>query len=106
MTSQTAPRVLVGHGTENDFVVLPDPDGTVWPEHRLDAAMVRRLCERRAGRGGDGVLRVLVVAQLRVSQSEQPHARPLHQLRQRLPIPVSRLPRQLALVPFRSHHRA
>ena len=52
-------RVLVGHGTENDFVVLPDPDGTAWPEDRLDAAMVRRLCERRSGIGGDGVLRVV-----------------------------------------------
>ena len=53
------PRVLLGHGTENDFVVLPDPDGTVWPEDRLDAALVRRLCDRRAGLGGDGVLRVV-----------------------------------------------
>jgi len=59
VTSQTGPRVLLGHGTENDFVVLPDPDGTVWPEARLDAAMVRRLCDRRAGLGGDGVLRVV-----------------------------------------------
>jgi diaminopimelate epimerase len=55
----SAHRVLVGHGTENDFVVLPDPDGTGWPEDRLDPAMVRRLCERRAGLGGDGVLRVV-----------------------------------------------
>jgi diaminopimelate epimerase len=54
-----APRVLLGHGTENDFVVLPDPDGTAWPEDRLDAALVRRLCDRRAGLGGDGVLRVV-----------------------------------------------
>jgi diaminopimelate epimerase len=53
------PRVLRGHGTENDFVVLPDPDGTRWPEDRLDAALVRRLCDRRAGLGGDGVLRVV-----------------------------------------------
>jgi diaminopimelate epimerase len=52
-------RVLVGHGTENDFVVLPDPDGSGWPESRLDEAMVRRLCDRRAGLGGDGVLRVV-----------------------------------------------
>ena len=51
--------MLLGHGTENDFVVLPDPDGTVWPEHRLDAALVQRLCDRRAGLGGDGVLRVV-----------------------------------------------
>jgi diaminopimelate epimerase len=55
----TAPRVLIGHATENDFVVLPDPDGTLWSGDRLDAAMVRRLCERRAGLGGDGVLRVV-----------------------------------------------
>jgi diaminopimelate epimerase len=51
--------VLLGHGTENDFVVLPDPDGTVWPEDRLDAELVRRLCDRRSGLGGDGVLRVV-----------------------------------------------
>jgi diaminopimelate epimerase len=59
VTDQTSPRVLLGHGTENDFVVLPDPDGHVWPESRLDAALVRRLCDRRAGLGGDGVLRVV-----------------------------------------------
>ncbi|MGY2128650.1 diaminopimelate epimerase [Blastococcus sp. SYSU DS0617] len=53
------PRVLIGHGTENDFVVLPDPDGSVWPGKRLDDAMVRRLCDRRAGLGGDGVLRLV-----------------------------------------------
>jgi diaminopimelate epimerase len=53
------PRVLLGHGTENDFVVLPDPDGDVWPETRLSADLVRRLCDRRAGPGGDGVLRVV-----------------------------------------------
>jgi diaminopimelate epimerase len=51
--------VLRGHGTENDFVVLPDPDGAVWPEQRLDAATVRRLCDRHAGVGGDGVLRLV-----------------------------------------------
>jgi len=55
----SSPRVLIGHGTENDFVVLPDPDGTVWSGDRLDAAMVRRLCDRRAGLGGDGVLRLV-----------------------------------------------
>ncbi len=54
-----SPPVLIGHGTENDFVVLPDPDGSVWPGARLDAAMVRRLCDRRAGLGGDGVLRLV-----------------------------------------------
>ncbi len=50
-----------GHGTENDFVLLPDLDGTVHGE--LDgqqmAERVRALCDRRAGIGGDGVLRVV-----------------------------------------------
>jgi diaminopimelate epimerase len=47
-----------GHGTENDFVLLPDPDGEV----ALDAGRVRRLCDRRAGIGADGVLRVVRTA--------------------------------------------
>ena len=48
---------LKGHGTENDFVLLPDPDGSVHGE--LSPERVRALCDRRAGIGGDGVLRVL-----------------------------------------------
>ena len=44
-----------GHGTENDFVVLPDPDG----ELELTAARVAALCDRRRGLGADGVLRVV-----------------------------------------------
>jgi diaminopimelate epimerase len=46
-----------GHGTENDFVLLPDPDGSVHGE--LAPALVAALCDRRAGIGGDGVLRVV-----------------------------------------------
>ncbi len=46
-----------GHGTENDFVILPDPDG----ELDLTPALVRRLCDRRAGIGADGVLRIVEV---------------------------------------------
>ena len=46
-----------GHGTENDFVLLPDPNGDVHGD--LDADLVRRLCDRRAGVGADGVLRVI-----------------------------------------------
>ncbi len=44
-----------GHGTENDFVLLPDANG------RLDLTpeQVIRLCDRRAGIGGDGVVRVV-----------------------------------------------
>ena len=43
-----------GHGTENDFVVLPDPGA----ELSLTAAGVAALCDRRRGLGADGVLRV------------------------------------------------
>jgi diaminopimelate epimerase len=50
-------RFLKGHGTENDFVLLPDPDGTVHGE--LSPELVRALCHRRAGIGGDGVIRVV-----------------------------------------------
>ncbi len=46
-----------GHGTENDFVVLPDPDGSVHGD--LDEDRVRALCERRSGLGADGVLRAV-----------------------------------------------
>jgi len=48
---------LKGHGTENDFVLLPDHDGSVHGD--LPPERVRALCDRRAGIGGDGVLRVL-----------------------------------------------
>ena len=48
-------RVLKGHGTGNDFVLLPDLDGRI----DLSADMVRALCDRRFGIGGDGVLRVV-----------------------------------------------
>jgi diaminopimelate epimerase len=54
----TAPQsvpFLKGHGTENDFVIIPDPDGRL----DLSAAAVARLCDRRAGIGGDGLLRVV-----------------------------------------------
>jgi diaminopimelate epimerase len=46
---------LKGHGTENDFVLLPDPTGTL----DLTPSRVRALCDRRRGLGADGVLRVL-----------------------------------------------
>ena len=48
---------LKGHGTENDFVLLPDPDGTVHGD--LEPGFVRFLCDRHAGIGADGVLRVI-----------------------------------------------
>ena len=43
-----------GHGTENDFVLLPDVDA----ELTLSAARVAALCDRRRGLGADGVLRI------------------------------------------------
>ncbi len=55
-----------GHGTENDFVLLPDPDGTSHGD--LDADLVRALCDRRSGIGADGVLRAV-----RTSAYDDPH---------------------------------
>ncbi|MGW7417325.1 diaminopimelate epimerase [Streptomyces sp. NPDC054863] len=46
---------LKGHGTENDFVIVPDPDNVL----DLPATVVARLCDRRAGVGGDGLLHVV-----------------------------------------------
>ncbi|WP_406506189.1 diaminopimelate epimerase [Streptomyces sp. NBC_00212] len=46
---------LKGHGTENDFVIVPDPDNAL----DLPAPVVARLCDRRAGIGGDGLLHVV-----------------------------------------------
>jgi diaminopimelate epimerase len=44
-----------GHGTGNDFVILPDADGQL----ALGPALVAALCDRRRGIGADGVLRVV-----------------------------------------------
>jgi diaminopimelate epimerase len=51
----TSVRALKGHGTENDFVLIPDLDG----EFPLTPQLVRRLCDRHSGLGADGVLRVV-----------------------------------------------
>jgi diaminopimelate epimerase len=51
-----------GHGTENDFILLPDPDGVLHPD--LDAETVRRLTDRHTGLGADGVIRVVRSATL------------------------------------------
>ncbi|MER5929277.1 diaminopimelate epimerase [Streptomyces sp. NPDC002054] len=53
MTSSLA--FLKGHGTENDFVIIPDPDNAI----DLPAPAVARLCDRRAGLGADGILHVV-----------------------------------------------
>ena len=51
-------RVVKGHGTRNDFVLLPDYDGAL----EISDGLVRALCDRRGGVGGDGVLRVIRTA--------------------------------------------
>jgi diaminopimelate epimerase len=55
-------RFLKGHGTENDFVLLPDHAGDV--HGALPPDRVVALCDRRAGIGADGVLRVVRSAAL------------------------------------------
>jgi diaminopimelate epimerase len=48
-------RFAKGHGTGNDFVVVPDFDNELEMTSKLAAA----LCDRHFGVGGDGVLRVV-----------------------------------------------
>ncbi|AKT52189.1 diaminopimelate epimerase [Arsenicicoccus sp. oral taxon 190] len=57
MTSRTLPFTK-GHGTENDFVLVPDPDGAL----SLGPGEVAWIADRRAGVGGDGVIRVVPTA--------------------------------------------
>jgi diaminopimelate epimerase len=54
-----------GHGTGNDFVLLPDPDGVL----DLTDAQVAALCDRRFGIGADGTLRVVRSAALAAGES-------------------------------------
>lgn len=58
---------LKGHGTQNDFVLLPDHDGTLHGD--LDGAFVAALCHRRAGIGADGVIRVVRSAALGIESA-------------------------------------
>ncbi len=44
-----------GHGTGNDFVVVPD----LADHHDFTAEQVRAICNRQTGIGADGILRVL-----------------------------------------------
>ena len=57
-----------GHGTQNDFVLLVDPDGAL----ELSAELVRAVCDRHRGLGADGVLRVV-----RTAKSLEPDVEPL-----------------------------
>src|SRR5260221_6672795 len=51
-------RFAKGHGTGNDFLILPDPDGALV----LSPEFVARLCDRRTGLGADGILRAVRIA--------------------------------------------
>jgi len=55
MTDNGGLRFTKGHGTENDFVLVADLDGS----HDLSVEQVRLLADRRAGIGSDGVIRVV-----------------------------------------------
>jgi len=51
----TSVRFTKGHGTQNDFLLVPDLDGA----HDLSVDAVRLLADRRTGLGADGVIRVV-----------------------------------------------
>ncbi|MEV6945569.1 diaminopimelate epimerase [Streptomyces sp. NPDC051172] len=55
MSTRTRIAFLKGHGTENDFVIVPDPENSI----DLPPTAVAALCDRRAGIGGDGLLHVV-----------------------------------------------
>jgi diaminopimelate epimerase len=63
MTDKGTLKFTKGHGTENDFVLVADRGGA----HALTAEQVRLLANRRAGIGGDGVIRV-VATEMAVEQ--------------------------------------
>ncbi|WP_273415651.1 diaminopimelate epimerase [Corynebacterium appendicis] len=50
---------IKAHGTENDFVVLIDVDDQLEDLGVLTGDLVASLCDRRAGIGGDGLLRIV-----------------------------------------------
>lgn len=55
MTRLADVAFVKGHGTHNDFIVLPDFDARL----ELTPERIRWVCDRRAGLGADGVLRVV-----------------------------------------------
>jgi diaminopimelate epimerase len=56
MTGPDTLSLVKGHGTENDFLVLVDDDGSLGP---LSGEAVAALCDRRSGIGADGLLRAV-----------------------------------------------
>lgn len=49
-----------GHGTQNDFILVPDIEGAL----QLSPAAVAYACNRHAGLGADGVIRVVPTAKV------------------------------------------
>ncbi|MFV0284791.1 MAG: diaminopimelate epimerase [Demequina sp.] len=66
----TTLRFTKGHGTENDFVLLLDEHGDL----DLTPETVRFLADRRAGLGGDGVIRAVRAGALDAGVGADPHA--------------------------------
>lgn len=58
-------ELIKGHGTQNDFLVLIDPDREV----EVSAGDVAAVCDRRAGVGADGFVRVVRTARLPGAES-------------------------------------
>ncbi|RZS86914.1 diaminopimelate epimerase [Motilibacter rhizosphaerae] len=48
-------QLTKGHGTENDFLLVADPDGLL----DIGPDLVAALCDRRAGIGADGLIRAV-----------------------------------------------
>ncbi len=67
MADARAVSFVKGHGTQNDFVILPDATA----ELQVSASQVAAICDRRAGIGADGLLRVIPVASSEVADSTQ-----------------------------------
>ena len=60
MITHPALTYVKGHGTQNDFVILPDP----YAQIELTAELTAALCDRQRGIGADGVLRVATAGAL------------------------------------------
>jgi diaminopimelate epimerase len=63
-------RFAKGHGTGNDFLILPDPGNDL----ALSPEVITRICDRRTGLGADGILRAVRVTPAGRDQAGGPRA--------------------------------